>query len=108
MAKVTVSAGSCNGDDMYNVGQGVRLNAGFTVTGSYADPDIVTCSVKTPSGDVSVFNFTSGTVSQEDTGKFFKDIFVNEPGQWWYEWFGTGTALGADEGYFIVERSVIP
>ena len=106
MANVILSAESCDG--MYSIGRLIRTKAWFTVTGSYTDPDIVTCSVRTPSGDVSVFNFTSGTVSQEDTGKFFKDVFVTEPGQWWYEWFGTGTALAADEGYFMVERSVIP
>ncbi len=92
----------------YDIGQLVRTKAWFTVTGTYTDPDIVTCSVRTPNGDVSVYNYTSGTVSKESDGKFFLDIFVDESGQWWYEWFGTGTALAADEGYFLVERSMIP
>ncbi len=95
-------------DNTYDVGDSVRLKAWFTVTGSYADPDIVTFWVREPNGNVDTFNFTSGTVSQETTGKFFLDIFVNAPGQWWYEIFGTGTVLAADENYFLVEISVIP
>ena len=92
----------------YDVGDSIRLKAWFTVTGTYTDPDIVTFSVRNPSGNIDTYNFTSGTVSKEADGKFLVDIFVNESGQWWYEAFGTGTALAADEGYFLVERSVIP
>ena len=92
----------------YDVGDGVRLKAWFTVTGSYTDPLIVTLWVRDPGGNIDTYNYTSGTVSKETTGKFFKDIFVDEPGQWWYECFGTGIALAADENYFMVERSVIP
>ena len=92
----------------YDVGDGIRLKAWFTVTGTYTDPDIVTFSVRDPGGIVSTYNYTSGTVYKETDGKFFLDIFVDAPGQWWYEVFGTGTALAADENYLLVERSVIP
>ena len=95
-------------NNTYDVGDAVRLKAWFTVTGSYTDPDIVTLWVRDPGGNIDTYNYTSGTVSKETDGKFFKDIFVDESGQWWYEVFGTGTALAADEAYFMVERSVIP
>jgi hypothetical protein len=94
--------------NIYDVGDGIRLRAAFTVTGVYTDPDIVTFSVRDPSKNIDIYNYTSGTVSKLTDGVFILDIFVDEPGQWWYEVFGTGTALAADENYFLVERSVIP
>ena len=92
----------------YDVGDSIRLNAEFTVTGTLADPNIITLSTRDPSGNVDVYNFTSGTVSKESTGKYFRDVFVDEPGQWWYEFFGTGTVISAEENYFLVDRSLIP
>ena len=94
--------------NLYDVGDGIRLKGWFTVTGILTDPNIVTVWVRHPSGIIDTYNFTSGTVSKEADGKFFVDIFVDAPGQWWQEWYGTGSVVAADEGYLLVERSVIP
>jgi len=93
--------------NIYSKGQLVRLKAWFIVTGTYTDPDIVVFSVRDPSGNIESYNYGSGTVSKETTGKFYKDLFADEVGQWWYEFLGTGTVLASDESYFIVERSII-
>jgi hypothetical protein len=97
--------------DNYNtwaVGTTVRVSAEFTVTGTLTDPDVVELYLRKPDGTILNYYLVSGTVSQEATGKFFRDVFVDASGQWWYEFFGSGT-VGADkEHLFKAERSVIP
>ena len=92
----------------YDVGDGIRLKAWFTVTGILTDPTIVSLDVREPNGTITNYQYTSGTVSKEANGKFFHDIFVDAPGQWWYEFYGSGTVIAADEAYLLVDRSVIP
>jgi len=70
------------------------------------DPTIVELDIQDPSGNDSFFDYAGGNVTKETTGKFFRDIFVDEPGQWWYRYFGSGTVIAADEAYFIVERKI--
>lgn len=92
----------------YDVGTGVRLKGYFTVTGTYADPDIVELYLMKPDGTQETHTLAGGGVSQEGTGKFFRDIFVDSSGQWWYEFFGSGTVNADRETYFEARRSVIP
>jgi len=92
----------------YDVGDSVRVRGIFTVTGTATDPTIVNLKVRDPSGNVDSFSLAGGTVTKETTGNFYRDVFLDEAGQWWYEFFGSGTVLAADEGYLLVERSVIP
>jgi hypothetical protein len=90
------------------VGQGVRLRGQFTVTGSFADPNIVELYIRKPNGTVETHTLAGGGVSQETTGKFFRDIFVDSSGQWWYEFFGSGIVNADNENYFEVPISVLP
>ena len=92
----------------YDVGTGVRLKGHFTVTGTYADPDVVELYLRKPDGSVSTFTFAGGAVSKETTGKYFRDIFVDTAGQWWYEFFGSGTVNADRETFFYARRSVLP
>jgi hypothetical protein len=94
--------------NLYDIGDSVRVRGIFTVTGTPTDPDIVDLRVRDPSGNISSFSLAGGTVTKQSDGNFYRDIFLDEAGQWWYEFFGSGTVLAADEGYLIVERSVIP
>jgi hypothetical protein len=90
----------------YDVGDGIRLKAQFKVTGSFVDPTIIDLEVRDPLGSIDYYYYASGTIFQEAVGKYFRDIFVNRSGQWWYRWASTGTVLASDEAYLIVERSV--
>jgi hypothetical protein len=94
--------------NIYDVGTGVRLKGEFTVTGTYNDPDIIELYLRKPDGSVETYTFAGGGVSQETTGKFFRDVFVDSPGQWWYEFFGSGTVNADRETYFEARRSVLP
>ena len=93
--------------NIYDVGDSIRLDALFTVTGIAIDPTIIELDVRDPSGNTLSYSYAGGTVSRETTGKYFRDIFVGDSGQWWYRYFGTGTVITADEKYFIVDRPVI-
>jgi len=92
----------------YDVGTGVRLRGDFTVTGTYADPDIIELYIQKPNGDQETHTLAGGGVSKETTGKYFRDIFVDSSGQWWYEFFGSGTVNADRETYFYARRSVLP
>jgi len=92
----------------YDVGTGVRLKGWFTVTGTYSDPDVIEMYLRKPDGSVNTYTFAGGGVSKETTGKYFVDVFVDSSGQWWYEFFGSGTVNADRESYFEARRSVIP
>jgi hypothetical protein len=90
----------------YDVGDSIRLSALFTVTGIAVDPTIIDLDVRDPSGNIGSFTFAGGGVSKQAAGLFFRDVFINEHGQWWYRFFGSGTVIAADETYFLIERPV--
>jgi len=77
----------------YDKGDSVRLRGIFTVTGTATDPSIVNLQIRDPSGNIDLYSYAGGTVTK---------------GQWWWEFFGSGTVLAAGERYLIVEKSVIP
>jgi hypothetical protein len=94
--------------DVFDVGTGVRLRGNFTVTGTFTDPDIIEMYLRKPDGTVETYTFVGGGLSQETTGKYFRDIFVDSSGQWWYEFFGSGTVNADRETSFEARRSVLP
>ena len=90
----------------YFLGETITLRTTFQMSGTYVKPNIVTLYLEPPSRVEYVHNYTpTGTVVMDATGMFSKVQFLNEWGQWWYRWFGTGTYFGTDEGYFMVENS---
>lgn len=94
--------------DTFDVGTSIRLRGNFTVTGTYADPNIVELYIRKPDGTDETYTFAGGGVSQETTGKFFRDVFIDDSGQWWYEFFGSGTVNADRETHFEARRSVLP
>jgi len=92
----------------YDKGDSVRLRGIFTVTGTATDPSIVNLQIRDPSGNIDLYSYAGGTVTKQSTGNFYYDLFLDEEGQWWWEFFGSGTVLAAGERYLIVEKSVIP
>ncbi|MCK4814626.1 hypothetical protein KA005_02555 [bacterium] len=91
----------------YDLGDSIRLEAMFRVTGSLVDPVIVELEVRDPSGNIDSFTLAGAGVTRRMLGTFYRDVFLNESGQWWYRYFGSGTVLAADEKYLIVDRPVI-
>lgn len=85
----------------YTVGTEVQLNATFTVNGTPTDPTTVTCRVKDPNSNLTVY--TSGQISHNGVGLFSVDIYLNTVGNWWYRWEGTGSATVAAENQIKVQ-----
>ena len=94
----------------YDIGDVVRVTAYFTVDGVATDPSTgPICKYKDPS-DVVVTKTHPGDaeVVKDATGRFHLDIEVDESGTWYYNWSGTGTAQGAEEGSFDVAETEFP
>ena len=93
--------------NIYDLGDSVRLEAVFRVTGTLTDPALVELEVQDPLGNTNNFTLAAGEVTKRMLGTFYRDVFLNESGQWWYRYFGSGTVLAAGEKYLIVDRPVI-
>lgn|SRR5687768_4425453 len=107
----------------YDDGDRVRLGnhsgnaatAPFTTVGGVAtDPTDVALTVKAPgaAGTTTVYRWpTPGTgevlLSKEDTGRFYADVTLSEPGLWAYRLSGTGAVVATEEGVLHVRRSVV-
>lgn len=88
----------------YDVGDVVKLTCSFSVDEQETDPTTVTLTVKRPSGIVTSYTFAAGDITKSSTGVYTMDIAITEPGLWWYEWLGTGTAASAEQGNFVVRK----
>lgn len=89
----------------YDKGDKVHLTAKFTVGGVLTDPTAVICEVKDPSGNVDSYSLAGGTLTRSSLGLYYKDISIDESGDWFYRWEGTGAMEAAEETNFIVEVS---
>ena len=86
---------------VYDVGDGIRLTANFTVNDVATNPSSVVLKVTDPSG-----NAGTSTPSNSGTGAYLKDIVVDEEGIWYPRWVGTGAVVAAAEGHLFVRRKI--
>lgn len=89
----------------YDKGDKVHLTAAFSVGGVDTDPTAVVCKVKDPSGNVDVYTFALGQVTKSSVGHYYKDISIDESGEWFYRWEGTGAMEAAEETHLVAEVS---
>jgi hypothetical protein len=82
-----------------------RLSNTFTVAGTPTDPTTVSLAITTPSGVLTTYTLAGGTVTQDSTGVFHKDVTCSEAGEWQYQWTGTGTASDTTVGTFTVQET---
>ena len=87
----------------YDLGDSIRLRSVFTINGNVADPTSIVLQVKRPPGDVDTYN--TGDLQKESTGTYYRDITLDDTGIWYYNFYGTGTVIAADEDSFLVKRS---
>ena len=88
----------------YNVGDLVRVSVYITINGVATDPSTgPVCQWNDPSGVNTTKTYPSDAeVVKDSTGRYHLDIAIDEAGTWYYNWAGTGTAQGAEEGSFVV------
>lgn len=94
----------------YNIGDIVRVTAFFTIDGVATDPSSgPTCKYKDPTPTtVSKTYPGDAEIVKDATGRYHRDITIDQSGTWYYNWAGTGTAQGAEEGSFEVEETEFP
>lgn len=82
----------------YDVGDRVQLTATLTDDdGVLTDPTAVTVTIRKPDGTAS-----SSTPTKDSTGVYSKDVDIDQHGNWFYRFAGTGALVVAEEGEFYV------
>lgn len=92
----------------FNKGDLVTFSVIFDVSGTYVSPLYVDLRILSPAGTTYLYQHrpTGSSISNPSAGHFQKDFFLAEEAQYWWYWFGSGTAYGAAEGFIMVEDSV--
>lgn len=92
---------------VYNLGDTRRLDADFTnAAGTATNPDTVTLRVTAPDGTTRVYTYSSGSpteVQTDGTGSFFFDLLLDQIGDWFYQWEGTGPVMAIEPGQLHVK-----
>jgi hypothetical protein len=109
----------------YDIGDKLRLgnHAGtneddttrgaFTnIAGVATNPTSVSLELKRPDGTALVYNFpTQGTgdglLTQETTGRYYRDLSMDTAGLWHWSLSGTGSVETSEQGALYVRRSMI-
>ena len=106
----------------YDVGDSIRLGnqagdnedgttrAAFTdINGTIADPTTVSLEVRRPDTTEAVYGYPSGAdgpMTREGTGRFYRDIDLDQAGLWHWTLSGTGTVETAESGALYVRRGI--
>jgi hypothetical protein len=82
---------------IYDIGEGVILQATFTVGGVLTNPGAVTLKVEKPDGTVSTVSASSSS-----TGVYTGTFVPTMAGDHFYRFAGTAPAVGVEQGMFVV------
>jgi hypothetical protein len=91
--------------NIYDIGDVARVTMTFTVDDVNTDPTTITLKVKDPTGNKTTYTYALAEVTRSAAGIYYKDISIDEAGQWYYRWEGTGAVETAEENYFMVRES---
>jgi hypothetical protein len=92
----------------YDVGDKIRCSVHFaTVDGVNTDPTTITFKWLDPSGNEAsdTFGDPGSLVVNTAVGYYHRDVSIDEEGQWFYRWEGTGVIQGAGEKSFLIRDS---
>lgn len=87
----------------YIEGDTVKLTAKFYVSNTLTNPTVTTLRVRSPSGTT-----TTPAVANPSTGVFTATFVASASGTWYYQWTGTGSAPGVEEGMISVDATNVP
>lgn len=90
---------TCKKHDDYDLGTTVRIKGTLRAEGVPVDGDSVTLKVRRPDKTETTLAFT-----QDGPGNYYRDVVVDQPGQWHYQWYSASPGA-LEEGSFIVRRS---
>ena len=92
--------------NVYDIGDVVRLSNAMTVTstGSAVDPGALTVTVQTPAGVQTTYTYgTDAELVKDSTGNYHCDVTATSAGKWRFRWTSTLSAVGSEEGVFLVK-----
>jgi hypothetical protein len=96
---------------LHDVDDLVRLSVAFkNLAGVATDPDGVELRVRDPSGNVETRTWPPDGLIVNDVGAvgaFRSDVNVDESGDWWFRWKGTGAVQEVEEARFRVRARVV-
>lgn len=83
--------------------------AAFTdITGAVADPTTVSLAILKPDNTSVVYGYPTGAdgnLTKEGTGRYYRDIDLDQSGLWHWTLTGTGTVETSEQGSFYVRRA---
>lgn len=92
---------------VYDLGEPRRLEAAFTnAAGTATDPDTVTLRVAKPDGNTYVYTYNVGSpteVVRTGTGAFYFDLLLDQVGDWYFQWEGSGPVIAIEPGQLHVK-----
>lgn len=94
-------------NDVYDIGDEVTMQATFrNEDGDLTTPTATTLRYMDPSGNVTVVN--NAALTSGGTGIKKYAITVDEEGDWFFRFTGTGAVTAAEEGRFKVRPQQVP
>lgn len=88
---------------VYFPGAKATLSVTFANASNVAtDPSSLTLTIVDPSGNSTVL--TASDVVKDSTGVYHYLLTVDEAGEWFYQWAGTGTGAVVNQGSFVVRE----
>lgn len=85
----------------YDVGDMVRISAGFAQSGVAVDPTTVTLIVAPPTGAAVTYTYPAD-ITKDSTGNYHVDYPPTVAGTHRYRWTSTGVAMASEESWFQV------
>lgn len=79
------------------LGARVAVECSFRVAGVLADPTVITCIVKAPSGDVSTYVYPAPELSRDAVGVYRAEFSTTQTGAYWVRFEGTGDVEAVQE-----------
>jgi len=89
----------------WDISDTVRPRAEFRVGTTLTDPTTITLVITDPSGNADTYTYGAAQITKESTGIFYKDIVVDEAGEWQTRFVGTGAAAAVVQSRFAVRRA---
>lgn len=89
----------------------MRISATFkNISDEDVNPSTVALYVMDPSGNTDTYLYEESPtdIANDSVGNYYKDIEVDEAGDWHYRWVSTGTGQGSEPGQFVVAPNPIP
>lgn len=93
----------------YALGQNVRCSVVIrdVATQALVDPTGVRFMVREPNDTVTTHVYgVDPELIKDGVGQYHDDVTLDDDGDWYYRWEGTGTHIGACENRMCVRKSV--